>query len=45
MTKEEIKEYIKTNLKVEIDAYGNEFRIRLVLEGETISSDYYSEDD
>ena len=45
MTQKEIKEYIKTNLKVEIVPFGNEFQLNLLLEGDVISKDYYTIDD
>ena len=46
MTQEEIKEYISANLKVEIVPFGgNEFQIKLLLEGEKISEDYYTAND
>lgn len=43
MTREEVKNYINNNLKIEIVPFGNyKFEIRLLLEGEEISKDSYT---
>lgn len=45
MTREEVKNYISNNLKIEIVPFGNdEFEIRLLLEGEEICKDFYTTD-
>ena len=45
MTNKEIKDYIKENLKIAVVPLGNEFEIKLLLEGDTISKAYYYIDD
>lgn len=44
MTREEVKNYIGNNLKIDIVPLGNEFEIMLLLEGEIISKVYYTID-
>ena len=44
MTKEEIKEYLKENLEVELDGDSDYLRVSLKLEGEEISSDFLNID-
>ena len=46
MTPEEIKEYLKSNLRIEVVPRSREeFRINLILENETISTDVFEIDD
>lgn len=45
MTREEVKNYINNNLKIEIFPFGNyTFEIRLLLKGEEICKDFYTTD-
>lgn len=41
ITKEDLKEYIKNNLRIEIIPLGGDFEINLFLEDEIISQDKY----